>query len=127
MIRDANYNEARGTLERIRFARTGGRFGRLGRVGAQEIVSASILNCTDMAGNPIDCPSAASPGPMQDGGGSPSTGFQLFTSPNAFSSGTGLGPVKLPSPFSPGQAAVGLGSFALIAAAVIAFLLVTRR
>lgn len=90
-----------------------------------EIVSARILNCVDDTGAAIGCSFAGGSGPMQAGGDG---GFSLFTSASAFTSGTGLGPLDLPSPFGgmndPTKKAL---SVLLIVVLVVSAFVVTRR
>lgn len=108
MIRDTN----QGALKSAK------RMGRLGDAGT--IVSASITNCTDMDGNPLPCPDFTSTGATTSAGAPASSGPSLFTSSNAFASGTGLGPINLPSFFS--SNAAGTIETVLIIAAAVAFL-----
>ena len=91
-----------------------------------EIVSARIFDCTDMAGFPTDCPGLPAGMDAASTSSPASTGSALFTSPNAYSSGTGLGPLTLPS-FLSASLANPLASWFLIAAAVVGGVLVLRR
>jgi hypothetical protein len=121
MIRDAATNQNGSVLN------TGKASPRLrGLRDAGEIVSASIVNCTDENDNPIPCPGFASTGPTTQPGSTAPSSFSLFSSPNAYASGTGLGPLNLPNPFSASTQSTIASAF-LIVAAVIAFLLLVDR
>jgi hypothetical protein len=121
MIRDA------GTNQRVDILNTGKASPRLrGLRDTGEIVSASILNCTDENGNPLPCPGFASTGTATQTGSDAPSSFALFTSPNAYASGTGFGPLNLPNPFSASTQSTIASAF-LIVAAVVAFLLLVDR
>jgi hypothetical protein len=121
MIRDAVRIQRVDTLNNGKAAP-----GLRGLRDAGEIVSASILNCTDENGNPLPCPGFASAGPTTQTGSSAPSSFALFTSPNAYASGTGFGPLNLPNPFSASTQSTIASAF-LIVAAVVAFLLLVDR
>lgn len=105
----------------------GRRLGRIGQSG--EIVSATVVSAVDAdTGEALDPGSfdmyygpggaGSSPDAIDAAGSTPSAPA-LFTSPSAFTSGTGLGPINLPSPLpSPSLNTSWIIWVVLIAAAI---------
>jgi hypothetical protein len=101
------------------------------RLGQTEVTSGAIVTAVDAdTGEPLPDFIAGNSGPIFTSANTPApAGAALFTSPNAYASGTGLGPINLPSviPASLASYLPSVSTLLLIGVAIAALWLISEH